>query len=430
MKKYFFLAITAIVMQFVCPAQYKIGDDVSNVELTINQPGTKKIMKVKDFKGKLLILDFWGLYCVPCIRAMPKLDSLQQLYKDKLQIILVAQSSRDTIENFFRIRKNLNQNAFLHITDDRSLNSKFLHNGNPFHVWINEAGKVFAMTTGNTTNKDSIGKYFKDGITLKEEKYMAQYDWDIPLIAKDSLAKNLVAFSYFMPAVEGVYPPPGIRKTKEGVIYRYTNNNAPIIRIIVDAYNERGRRNFKESNNNVILEVKNPLQYKYIRSETFWENWAPQNTWLYDLKVPEYKAKSFFSIMQEDLLNTLNIGVTIERRKIKHLILARTSQKDLLASKGGETKTALRKPPNEGLWRFQNEPFSFFISKFGLWIEHEQECMFNDQTNYNGNVDIDINADYREFFDLQALRKDLHRYGLDLVYQDLETEVLVIKERN
>lgn len=416
-------------MQLICSAQYKIGDDVSNVELTINQPDGKKTLKVKDFKGKLLILDFWGVNCLGCIRAMPKLDSLQRQFKDKLQLILVAKSSRDTIESFFRARKQLRHTDFLHITDDRILNSQFLHVGNPFHVWINEKGKVYAMTSGAATNKDSIGKYFKGGVTLKEQKYEAHYNWDIPVIAKDSLAKNLVSFSYFMPGIEALWPPPFTRKTKEGDVYRYTANQTSIASLIVEAFNERGKHRFNPSNNNVILEVKNPLQYKYIHTQVNWENWAPHNAWLYDLQVPEFKSKSFFSIMQQDLLRNLNVDVAIEKRMIKHLTLVRTTQKDLIASKGGETKYIVQKPPKD-IWRFQNEPFSFFVRIFSGFLEHQQECIFSDQTNYNGNVDIDINPAYQSFFDLEGVRNDLHKYGLDLIYQDLEAEVLVIRERN
>lgn len=43
---------------------------------------------VKDFKGKVLILDFWATYCPPCIEEIPHLNALQEQYgADNLQII-------------------------------------------------------------------------------------------------------------------------------------------------------------------------------------------------------------------------------------------------------------------------------------------------------------------------------------------------------
>ena len=35
-------------------------------------------LKLSDFKGKLVILDFWGTRCLSCITAFPKMDSLQK----------------------------------------------------------------------------------------------------------------------------------------------------------------------------------------------------------------------------------------------------------------------------------------------------------------------------------------------------------------
>lgn len=42
------------------------------------------------YRGKYVLLDFWGHWCSPCIRAMPKVNALHQQYADKLTIIGVA----------------------------------------------------------------------------------------------------------------------------------------------------------------------------------------------------------------------------------------------------------------------------------------------------------------------------------------------------
>jgi thiol-disulfide isomerase/thioredoxin len=45
---------------------------------------------LKDFKGKWLVLDGWSRYCGVCVRSMPKIDSLQSIFKDKVQFIMVG----------------------------------------------------------------------------------------------------------------------------------------------------------------------------------------------------------------------------------------------------------------------------------------------------------------------------------------------------
>lgn len=41
-----------------------------------------------DFKGKVVLADFWGTFCIPCIEAMPHLQSLQQKYGTKGFVVL------------------------------------------------------------------------------------------------------------------------------------------------------------------------------------------------------------------------------------------------------------------------------------------------------------------------------------------------------
>jgi thiol-disulfide isomerase/thioredoxin len=57
----------------------------------IFEPETNRdleIQKLKDFQGKVLILDFWATYCPPCLEEIPHLKNLQQRYgSENLQII-------------------------------------------------------------------------------------------------------------------------------------------------------------------------------------------------------------------------------------------------------------------------------------------------------------------------------------------------------
>ncbi len=46
-----------------------------------------KVQKLKDYQGKVVILDFWATYCPPCIEAIPHLLELQARYGSDLQVI-------------------------------------------------------------------------------------------------------------------------------------------------------------------------------------------------------------------------------------------------------------------------------------------------------------------------------------------------------
>lgn len=55
------------------------GSQVQNWELKT----ASGVKRMSDYKGKIVLFDFWGTWCGPCIRMMPKLQALHEKYKDK-----------------------------------------------------------------------------------------------------------------------------------------------------------------------------------------------------------------------------------------------------------------------------------------------------------------------------------------------------------
>src|SRR5690349_12062447 len=82
--------------QFTMKSELTIGDTMQDVEINNIVNGKKGSVKVSDFKGKLLILDFWATWCSPCIKVMPKLDSLQKYFGSKIQILPVTYEDSET----------------------------------------------------------------------------------------------------------------------------------------------------------------------------------------------------------------------------------------------------------------------------------------------------------------------------------------------
>src|SRR5690348_16053778 len=52
--------------------------------------------KVEDYKGKVVLLNFWATWCVPCAGEMPLLGEMQKRYKDKM--IVLAASIDDPVD--------------------------------------------------------------------------------------------------------------------------------------------------------------------------------------------------------------------------------------------------------------------------------------------------------------------------------------------
>ena len=52
--------------------------------------------KVEDYKGKVVLLNFWATWCVPCAGEMPLLGEMQKRYKDKM--VVLAASIDDPVD--------------------------------------------------------------------------------------------------------------------------------------------------------------------------------------------------------------------------------------------------------------------------------------------------------------------------------------------
>ena len=48
-----------------------------------------EVVKLSDFSNKLVLLDFWATWCVPCLKELPHLSKLQSKYGEDIQVIAI-----------------------------------------------------------------------------------------------------------------------------------------------------------------------------------------------------------------------------------------------------------------------------------------------------------------------------------------------------
>lgn len=130
----------------------EIGEPCPSFILKDVQHYTKSQVALEDFRGKWLILDFWGEYCAACIRAFPKVDSLQKDFSKDIQFLLIGvpMKGRDrnpkSIEKLYELhRKKLNLQIPI-VFDDKLVN-QFGANTFPHIVVIDPTGIVRYITS-------------------------------------------------------------------------------------------------------------------------------------------------------------------------------------------------------------------------------------------------------------------------------------------
>ena len=127
----------------------KIYDEV--VFKDINQ----KNISLADHKGKLLILNFWATWCLPCREEMPSLDLLQsnnKLNNLKVFPINIGQEDLSKSKNFFKELKIKNLNIYY--DPSVTLAKKFSLRGLPTTILFDKDGKEFARIIGSIDFND------------------------------------------------------------------------------------------------------------------------------------------------------------------------------------------------------------------------------------------------------------------------------------
>ena len=118
-------------------------------EEVIFKDKNQKDVDLANYKGKLIILNFWATWCLPCKEEMPSLDNLQKnisLNNLKIFPINISQESLPKAESFF---KELNiKNLDIYFDAPITLAKKFSLRGIPTSILFNKEGKEFARIIG------------------------------------------------------------------------------------------------------------------------------------------------------------------------------------------------------------------------------------------------------------------------------------------
>jgi cytochrome c biogenesis protein CcmG/thiol:disulfide interchange protein DsbE len=63
--------------------------------------GPDRTVSLHDYRGKIVVLNFWATWCPPCVEEMPSLVKLQANMKDRITVLAVSVDVDDTAYHRF-----------------------------------------------------------------------------------------------------------------------------------------------------------------------------------------------------------------------------------------------------------------------------------------------------------------------------------------
>ena len=147
---FIFLITNSLVSEISNIKNLVINKELKKYEDLTFLDSTKKQINLEDFKGNLILLNFWATWCAPCKEEMPSLDLLKNnSYLDNLKIfpINVGQENEEKAIDFFNDLKIKNLDTYF--DSSITLAKKFSLRGIPTTILLNKDGLEFARIIGS-----------------------------------------------------------------------------------------------------------------------------------------------------------------------------------------------------------------------------------------------------------------------------------------
>lgn len=389
-------------------AELKIGDQVPEIEFNLlnHKPA---FVKLSDYRGKVVILDFWATFCGPCIEKFPHLDSIQKENKDLVKIITISRDNLTENSNkltaFFNRYLRKHPNFSLPVAfNDKTAVEYFPHRQISHFVWIDRNGKLVTTTNGEEINTETIKRVYEGKpVDFEIKNDLMNFKNYLPLFANENNAgkeRNVKYKSMITGYIPGL---PGGRYSdlnKEGLVSKLFVRDVSLLRLFRIAHQ------WYLPESRVILDVKD--KSKFINAAAN-ENWVKENSYTYELITAPTRMPRMWKLMQHDLYAYFGMTAGLEKRNVKCFEIVTLGQKSRLKEKQG--------PEDEG------RPIASIVQ-----VLNDRGKVPTFDLTGDGNDKAVIAITEQDILNPQLLKKALNRQGFDIIEKERELDMFVIME--
>lgn len=121
----------------------------------------KDSVRLSDFGGRIVLLNFWSIRCGPCLYEMPAFETLQREYKDDLIVLAVNIGEPKMVVGEFKNKTN--PSFTLGILNEKK-NFPYPISSIPYTVLIDKDGNIAYIQIGAYDAETMYKQYYKPEI--------------------------------------------------------------------------------------------------------------------------------------------------------------------------------------------------------------------------------------------------------------------------
>jgi peroxiredoxin len=117
-------------------------------EFTLQSLSAGKL-SLSDYRGKVVLLNFWATWCMPCRQEMPSMERLWQQYQNKGFAILAVSTDEGGASRVKSFVKRLKLSFPVVLDADSKVSDLYQVSGLPVSFLVDRQGRVAAKITGS-----------------------------------------------------------------------------------------------------------------------------------------------------------------------------------------------------------------------------------------------------------------------------------------
>ena len=124
----------------------KIGDTAPSFTFSVDKDKTANLT---DYKGKIVVIDFWATWCGPCRMELPRIQKeIWDKYKDNPKFALLAIDRGENWDKTLPFKKENNYTFLMSPDPDRKIYSLYAKQYIPRIVVVGEDGLILYQSMG------------------------------------------------------------------------------------------------------------------------------------------------------------------------------------------------------------------------------------------------------------------------------------------